>query len=307
MKKFLFFMVLFLCLGFTLKYKDDIANFILKNFSEEEYVVFGEPNSYFKNYDYGFVQNTDNLYPSNRNDILNIIYSTLNRGVDEVTFYCADGYNECIHDVNDIAEDSLSLATINNFVHPFNSYSNIYFTITNYGKVSIKVTKTYSDSEMVLISNKIKDIADSIFDDSMSDYDKILAFHDYIVNNTVYDSSVDFENQEHSSTNSNNAVGLLFNGKAICSGYSDTMAIFLSMYGYNNYKISSDQHIWNLLLFDGNWVHIDATWDDPVTTNGENVLLHDFFMVNSDELFSKDNALEKNNHNYDSSLYIEAN
>lgn len=306
MKKIFLYVVLILALFLTIKYKTDITNFIMKKMLDKD-IVFGEPNSYYKNFDYSFVQNTESLYPSSRQGILNIIYSTLNRGLNEVTFYCADGYDECLNDINSIAENTIYLSTINNLVHPYNSYSNIYFTITDYGKVSVKISKIYSDSDIEMVNKKIDQIESSIFTDNMSMYDKILAFHDYIVNNTVYDSSVSLENQSIDETNSNSAVGVLFEGKAICSGYSDTMAIFLNRYGLNNYKISSDLHIWNLVYLDGEWKHIDVTWDDPVTNNGTDILLHDFFLVNTQDLLDKESSMEEDNHQFDRSLYLEAN
>ena len=72
-------------------------------------------------------------------------------------------------------------------------------------------------------------------------------------------------------------------------------------------KISSDLHIWNLVYVNGEWKHIDATWDDPVTVSGQSVLLHDFFLISTSELFSKENDYDMNNHEFNKNLYIEAN
>lgn len=307
MKKLLFFLFLLIVLFLVYVKRDYIVNTIMRNHIYGEYIVFGEPNSYYKDYDYKFVQNTTNLIPNNRQDILNIIYTTLNRGLDEITFYCSKDYSSCVDDVNDIAEDNLYLSTINNLVHPYNSYSKINFTINTYGKISISISKIYSEDDIEFVNNRLDEITDSIIDDDMSIYDKIKVFHDYIIDHTVYDSSVSIENQLSSGTNSNNAFGLLLNGKAICSGYSDIMAIFLNKYKINNYKISSDEHIWNLVYYDGKWKHIDVTWDDPVTSDGNNVLLHDFFLINSDELFDKESSFDKYNHEFNKDLYIEAN
>lgn len=306
MKKVFWYVVLIGALLLTIKYKDQITDFIMRRAFNEGNIVFGEPNEYYKDVDYSFVQNTDSLYPSSRQEILNIIYSTLNRGLNDVTYYCADGYDDCIKDTNEIAENSLYLSTINNLVHPFNSYSNIYFTINDYGKVDIRVSKSYSDSQISIVNSKVDEIYNSLVKSNMSSYDAILAFHDYIINNTVYDSSVNIQNQEFLDTNSNNAYGLLFEGKAICSGYSDTMAIFLNRLGINNYKISSDEHIWNLVYIDGAWKHLDVTWDDPVTSNGNNILLHDFFLISTQQLIDIEGSLEKNNHEFDRNLYKEA-
>lgn len=299
------FLVCFLGVCYVNRY--NIADWFLKNYFDNKTATLDEPNEYYKDYDYNFVQNTENLYPYNRQDILNIIYTSLNRGLNDVTFYCGDGYDNCIDDVNDIAENNTYLSTINNLVHPFNSYSKIHFTITTYGKVTISITRNYDDDEIALVNRRIDDIVSSIITDDMSLYNRILTFHDYIINNTEYDSSVSIDNQLESGTKSNNAFGLLFNNKAICSGYSDVMAIFLNKYGLNNYKISSDEHIWNLVNIDGKWLHIDATWDDPVTANGNNVLLHDFFLIDTSTLFDKENVYEKNSHSFDRSLYSECN
>jgi len=306
MKKFFIFLFWVLVFFLVINYRNEIVNFIMKNFVDKNKVVFSEGNSYYKNYDYGFVQNTNNLYPNNKQDILNIIYTTLNKGLDEITFYCDNDYDNCINDVNEIASNNDYLSTINNLVHPFNGYHNIYFSISTYGKINITINKVYSDSDILLINNKIQEITNSIFYPNITNYDKIKLFHDYIVNNTVYDSNVSIENQRYITTNANTALGLLFEGKAVCSGYSDTMAIFLSSQGFNNYKISSEEHIWNLVNIDGIWKHLDATWDDPVTSNGNNIIIHDFFLIDTNKLREKENNLNKENHLFNEEFYIEA-
>lgn len=311
MKKFIVFLVFVFIFYYVYNNRDYIITYVMKNYFDKNKITLGDKNIYYKDFDYSFVQNTDSLEPNNRQDILNIIYTTLNRGLDEVTFYCPYSYENCINDVNDIADNSLYLSSINNLVHPFNSYSNIYFSISNYRKIHITVSRIYTDDYVSFVNNEINNISDSIINSDMSIYDKIKSFHDYIINNTIYDSSVNLTNQLYSSNNSNNAYGLLLNNKAICSGYSDVMAIFLSRLGLNNYRISSDVHIWNLVFFDNSWKHIDVTWDDPVTSNGSNLLLHDFFLIDTDELYKKEEEIfqddNKDNHRYDKSIYIEAN
>ena len=38
-------------------------------------------------------------------------------------------------------------------------------------------------------------------------------------------------------------------------------------------------HAFNLVYIDGEWLLVDATYDDPVTSNGTQVLKHDYFLV----------------------------
>lgn len=306
MKKFLGFVFWILLFLLVINYRNEIVHFVMKNIVDKDKVVFREANNYYKDFDYSFVQNTDDLYPNNKQDILNIIYTALNKGLNEITFYCDNDYDNCINDINEIAGNTDYLSTINNLVHPFNSYRNIYFSISTYGKITITVNKIYSDADILLINNRIREITDSLFYPNINDYDKIKVFHDYIINNTIYDSSINIENQRYITTNANTALGLLFEGKAVCSGYSDAMAIFLSSQGFNNYKISSDEHIWNLINIDGAWKHVDATWDDPVTSNGNNVIIHDFFLIDTNSLREKEYNLNKENHIFNEELYMEA-
>lgn len=304
MKKFIYFLVLLIILVLTIKFKNEIIRFLMIKFVDKN-IEYTEKNDYYKNYDYSFVQNTNTLFPKNKQEVLNIIYTTLNKGIEEITFYC--DYDECINDINKIADDKEQLSSINNLVHPYNSYHNIYFSITSYGKINITVKKLYSDSEILLINNKIKEISNNLFNENTSNYDKIKLFHDYIINNTEYDTTVSIESQFYSNTNANKAIGLLFEGKAVCSGYSDTMAIFINELNINNYKINSDQHIWNLVYIDNEWKNIDATWDDPVTSDGRSILIHDFFMIDTNTLFEKEQEFQKDYHKYNTEIYKEAN
>lgn len=305
MKKFILFVILLGVFYYTYTNQDRIVYYIMVNYIDNDELVMGDANEYYRNYDYNLVQNTDNLFPSSKQDVLNLIYSALNRGLDSVTFYCHEDYEKCIDDINDIADDSNLLDSINNLVHPYNSYNNIYFNMSFYGKGKISFKRLYSEAEILLIEGKLKQIYSSLFYNGINDYDKIKLFHDYVINNTVYDTSLNSDSNVK--TNANKATGSLFEGKAICSGYSDVMAIFLSNNGFNNYKINSHNHIWNLVFFDNKWMHIDLTWDDPVTTNGSNILIHDFFLIDTNSLLLKDKDLGKDNHTFNKNIYIEAN
>jgi len=96
---------------------------------------------------------------------------------------------------------------------------------------------------------------------------------------------------------------LITSGISICGGYSDIIAIYLNTLGIKNYKITSDNHIWNLVELDGVWYHLDATWDDPVASDGNQYLLDNFLLIDTNKLFELD-TLE---HTFDRSIYMEAN
>lgn len=272
-------------------FKDNISTFILDN------VIYGGSNKvltyneYYLDYDYKYVQNIDKPNVENYQELLNMIYTVLNSGDNSYSFYC--DYNNCLEDLKKLIDEKDTISNINNFIHSFNSFSSINVDISNSGKVTIKNKKAYTDEEIIFVKAYIDTFIITNIVEGMSDYDKIKLFHDHIINITTYDS----EHTEEKYT----AYNLLTSGKAICGGYSDIMSIYLNMIGLQNYKINSDNHIWNLVNLDGFWYHLDTTWDDPV--DGKNqYLIHNFFLISTDEL----HKLDVVEHNFDTNIYVEA-
>ena len=138
-------------------------------------------------------------------------------------------------------------------------------------------------------------------EEDLDDVDKIMKVHDYIINNTRYD--IERNETGTSQYRSNNAYGTLFEGYAICGGYADTMAIFLTKMGFKNFKIASTTHVWNAVFIDGKWLHLDLTWDDPVDDTGNDYLYHKYFLVSTETLKDEDGNYAE--HNFDQSIYLE--
>ena len=249
-------------------------------------------NEYYSSNDYAFFQNTDVEEVKDKQELLNVLYTTVNSGDDLYSFYCK--YDNCTDDVKEMLNDKDFLPLINNFVHPYNSFETINVNITAYDRITVMTKKVYSEAEIEVINNYIEDYIKNNINDSMSDYDKIKAFHDHIITLYSYDEDKGYK--------SYSAYTLITQGKAICGGYSDLMAIYLNRLGIKNYKISSNTHIWNFVYLNGKWYHLDATWDDPVASDGKAHLLHNFFMINTQELYN----LDSKEHNFDFNIYKEA-
>lgn len=302
MKKFIKFLI-FICLIIALfYYRGEITSFILDKFIYTKETVLEEKNDYFIEYKFPYAENTDNFNPENMQDLINIFYTVLNSGWDKFTFYCKSSYETCEEDVNFIINDDSILSTINNYVHPFNSYSTFSTSVNNLGKVDITIERIYTKEDIIEINKKIKEIESNIIIPDMNDSDKIKAIHDYIINTTKYD-----EERENTEINgikqykykSNIAYGPLINGFAICGGYTDAMSIILFDLGINNFKISNENHVWNVINIDNKWLHTDLTWDDPLTNTKEDVLTHSFYLKTTDELLK----LDSTEHTFDKNLY----
>lgn len=296
------FKIVLLALFFLLvyRYKENITEYIVDNFISDKFKQVVINNEYSLDYDFRYIEKTDDYMVKNKQQLLNVFYTYLDSGADEFYFYC--DYDECTKDFNEMNEKNI-FSNINNYVHPYNTYNNLYITINSWDKISIIIDKSYSSQEIKTINTKINEITDKIITDNMSNKEKIKVFHDYIINNTIYDIEYLNDNINDLSNPSHRASGPLLYKKALCGGYSHVMAIFLNKLKIPNYRISSDTHIWNFVYINNNWYHLDLTWDDPITTDKSNVLLHNFFMIDSERL----EQLNTGKHTFDKNVFIETN
>lgn len=301
MKKLAELGVLFILIGILLSYKDKIVEVVNVYFSPSKAVVLGEVNKYYRDYDFKFVQNTNNFMPQSKQDIYNIYYTAINAGKSSFTFYCPKEYVNCIKDVQELANDQDVLSDINNYVHPYNAFSHIETTYDSIGRITIGVERSYKSEDMVLINDKVDTLYNQLVSSSKSQYENIKSVHDYIINHTVYDSQRSDRNIIQ--YKSDIAYGPLFEGYAICGGYTDLMQLFLEKMGIKNFRVSSDKHVWNAVLLNDVWYNLDLTWDDPVVVGGKNYLEHNYFMITTTKLLS----IEKTEHVFNVEHYPELN
>ncbi len=304
--KKLFMFLLCLILGlFIYTYKNNITEYILLNYVYKNDFNYDSCNEYKITDEFSYFKLTDNYKPENKKDIFNIIYNAINNGYESFNFYCQNSYETCLDDVKDLTSDYELLSVINNFVHPYNSYNKLNVTINSLGKINIKVQKLYNESTINILNKKIDTVYNELITDNMTDYDKIKIIHDYIIDNSVYDEqrANNLYNDYQGEFSSNIATGPLLQGHGICSGYTDAMKLFLDKMNIPNYKISSENHIWNLVYINNKWLHLDLTWDDPVINNGEiSTIDHTYFLIDTNKLLN----IEKTEHNFDENIFIEA-
>ena len=300
MKKYIVLLILVILFGFTFAFRRPLYNLYRTYFvKEEKEVTLTASNDYTRDYDFNYVKRTDDFTPSNYQDLLNIYYTVLNSGEEEFSFYCTDEYSECINDVDSLANNQKVLSTINNFVHPFNSFRHLETSYDDYGKVTLKIEHIYSNNDIKLINAKVEEIEKEIWNSSMSNEDKIKEAHNYIINNSKYDK--DRSDNNIVKYKSDTAYGSLLEGYSLCGGYTDAMELFLEDMGIKSYKISSENHVWNAVYLNNAWYHLDLTWDDPITTDGSDILEYNFFLITTSEL----SELEGEQHNYDKNVYSE--
>lgn len=279
-------------------YPEETKELITNIFNEEEYII-AIANDYYLENNFKYVQNwTDDV--SNKKELINYIYHVINTGSDYADGECTKEYTNCIADLNSIANDEKTLSIINNFVHPYNSFKTISFTYNKNGKFSLIIEHIYNKEEITAINYIVENKINDIIKENMTTEEKIKKVHDYIIDSTKYDT-LKSDNIHDDTYKSNTAYGVLVQGYGICSGYSDTMSIFLNKLNIDNYKISNDTHIWNLVYINGIWVHLDTTWDDPISD--KNLNRDTYFLINSKEL----EDLKDDTHSFNKNIFSEAN
>lgn len=141
------------------------------------------------------------------------------------------------------------------------------YTVNKSGYVTgIRVTKypktvKQYQNEKTAVNELAEKLAAQAEENCPTQFDKVLFFHDYIINNCVYDTDA---------ANGASAYGCLIEGKAVCEGYAKAMQVLCSaagiecvpVTGHAAYNGNSQSHMWNLINIDGCWTHVDATWDD---------------------------------------------
>lgn len=261
-------------------------------------------NDYYKDDNFNYVDDYTESGIKNRNDLINSIYYAINSGTDYIERYIDSDYTNYINDINTLtayngAEFKKVISTLNNFVHPYNSSNNVKISYGGDYKIGITINRAYTQDEINEINNKVDKILSENVNNNMPPKEKIRAIHDYIIDHTEYDK-LKYENKNDDTYKSNTAYGVLIEGYGTCNGYADAMEIFLDKMNIINYKISNEEHIWNLVYLDGKWYHLDLTWDDPISDI--NINRDTYFLINTKTLEKINDAT----HTFDKNIYSEA-
>ncbi len=138
--------------------------------------------------------------------------------------------------------------------------------------------------------NKARHVVANLITSGMGDFEKELVLHDYIVNNAKYD----IENYKKNTIpdSSFEEYGALVLGVAVCEGYSRAMKLMCDLSGIECIIVTGtsisrgvqEGHAWNIVKIDGEYCHLDTTYDDPVMDDGTNMLIHDYFNLPDSEM-----------------------
>ena len=218
--------------------------------------------------------------------------------------------------VYDLISDAL-LSAKTSIVLPKNEYTENFSDIVDIIEVSLRenpeilyysgityntngvLTFRYSKDRETIISHreklesKVKSILSQIIKPNMTDYQKELAVHDYLVENCEYD--IEAVNSSKFKAESFTAYGALCLGLAVCEGYAEAASILLNRAGVETKIITGTSkgvgHAWNLVKVGGEFYHLDITWMTLTWQAKNGIMYHYFNLTDSD--ISRDHQWDK--------------
>ncbi len=126
---------------------------------------------------------------------------------------------------------------------------------------------SYTTKEQNTLQDEV--ISNAIMSFTGTDYDKVLAAHEYLRSHVGYVEGEDYL--------LHTAYGALVNKDAVCEGYAKAYKLLLNAMDIPCQVVINEDHAWNEVYLDGNWYVVDVTNDDA----GDCL---DFFLIGMDLL-----------------------
>ena len=164
---------------------------------------------------------------------------------------------------------------------------------------TITLSMGYKDSEKILAAHRDRSLlekldkkervalqkAEKIIKDvihpGMTDMERARALHDFMVKHYSYNL-----------TSGGAATTMLLTDQGVCEAYSRVYYLLTEMAGLEAHiviGITGGPHAWNMVRVDGEWYHVDVTWDDCITPeetreSGEVDISRRYFLINDVEM-----------------------
>lgn len=184
------------------------------------------------------------------------------------------------------------------YIDPYN-----YRFSSKGGRFTIFFNYIYSKEKIAEFDKRLADglakfKAANIRDD-MSDYEKELVIHNFLVRFITYDKFA--VSSPKTISEAYNVIGALLCQTAVCWGISLAFKLIADycrlkafvVVGAGNAEWAKDNHAWNIVKLDGREYHLDVTWD--IREKGSLSYYYDYFNL-SDALISF-------NHSWNTSIY----
>ncbi len=151
----------------------------------------------------------------------------------------------------------------------------MYFTNEINGSPGYIMSRSEKEKKVRELDGEIAKMTSAVT--AVDPYEIELELHDMLCQRTEY-------SDDKNDPMIYSVYGAIVNGKALCEGYSKAMQLLLSRFGITCLALTGvakgEGHMWNAVLLDGEWYHLDATWND---TSGEEIS-HEYFNITDKQI-----------------------
>ncbi len=238
--------------------------------------------------------------------------------VRKVEYYSLNDYTEVKNAIKDGLLDLDQSISIYNYKVSINDISKVYRDVVNDNPELFYVSGGYSyyyttDGYVTsIIPAYISDSKDDILEmkdkfnaavdrlkreinSDLSDIDTALEVHNYIASHAEYNTTGyntgTLSNIDHS------AYGVLVEHTGVCDSYSLAYQYIMKcIYNIDTVVVTSQpmNHAWNLIKINGNYYHVDLTWDDGTFTMNGKVIDYNvrylYFLLSDDAISNMSKA-----------------
>jgi transglutaminase/protease-like cytokinesis protein 3 len=179
-------------------------------------------------------------------------------------------FNNDDYDLSKIADYNMSISASGTIGKDVSAITYTFTYSPNY-----RILRAYEDSSLlpVLTGDELAaltrayEIKNEIITSDMTDYEKELTIHDYIIANYSYNVDA-VSNDSANSLRTHSITGMLLDGNGVCEAYANTFMLLCRMSGLNcelaTGTLDGVKHQWNIVELNGEYYNVDLTSDDPV-------------------------------------------
>lgn len=167
-------------------------------------------------------------------------------------------------DDDGIFPDADDIDSLSEELEANSSYHDLYYR---------KLTSMLTSAQIQAVDAKCDEILADV-DPNWDTVRKCMFLNDYLCTHMAYD----IVNRQK-----RNIYQALIEGSGVCEGYAKAFWYLADKLGINCRLVSSNalNHEWTIVEIDGNWYHIDVTWNDALTNNADvpGRALHKYFLI----------------------------
>lgn len=164
------------------------------------------------------------------------------------------------------------------YVSPAYNFTCTYSGVVYSLKPQYTMTAAEAAEKTAFFNRTVEGIAGCTAE-GMTDFEKVLAVHDYFVLHYEYDTT--YSNYS--------ALSIFEDETGVCQAYALGFMAVMQRLGIPCSMVTSDpmRHAWNMVKLGDYYYHVDVTWDDPLEDRVGRVL-HKFLLLDDETIASGD-------------------